>query len=154
MTSVRIGGRGVIETDSGSGLSVDANASNYGFGPFALPVVDLTSNTTITTPGVYTLSSSTGPVIVTMPSASDVPGAHFIFRSKSAHFHDLTGSQEVGGTKVFCHDGQLSGSLITGSSQGSRCELRNVVGSSVFIVSDGVNYLVTASSGSIGLFAP
>jgi hypothetical protein len=153
MTRVRIDGRGVFQ-EGGSGFYVEQNELNYGFGPYAMVVTPLTTASILTTPGVYTLSSSTTPVVVTMPSASAVPGAQFIFRSLSAHFHDLTGSQEVALTKVFCHDGQLSGSLITGSSQGSRLELRNVEGSSVFLVSDGTNYLVTASSGSIGLFAP
>lgn len=158
MSSTTIDGRGVI-VNGGSGLLVGQDAGNSGFGPYALPVTALTSDTTLVIPGVYTLSSSTGAatahgIVVTMPLASSVPGAQFIFKAVSAHVHGLTGSQETGGTKVFCQNGAMSGTLITGSAQGSRLELRNVFGSSVSLVSDGTSFLVSTASGSIGLFAP
>ena len=87
-----------------------------------------------------------------MPSASAVPGAQFIFRNLSAHIHRITASQEVAATKVFCQNGAMSGTLITGSATGTRLELRAVVGSSTLLTSDGVNFLVTTASGSVGLF--
>lgn len=157
MSRTVIDGRGVVTTDGSDGVSIDQHVNNSGFGPFALPVTALTANATVTTPGMYTLQGTTTPIVVTMPSASNVPGAIFVFKSLSAHFHHLTGSQEVGGTRVFCHMAQqlLSQSaFVTGSGVGSRCELRPVVGSSVVLLCDGTNYMVTAMSGTVGLFAP
>lgn len=137
--------RGLFQ-ESGSGLSVDSSVS------ISSPVImstlpkttvsAKTSSTTIVDPGVYTVSS-TGALTMTMPLASDVPGGLFIFRSASAHAHVLTGSQEAGGTLVFAG---MPGA--TPANQGSALTLPAVVGSSVALISDGKNFLVTAASGS------
>lgn len=132
--------KGLVQT-SGSGLEISSELTLS-----SLPitsVVGKTANSTIVSPGVYTVSGSS-VVTTTMPLASSVPGGVFVFRSLSdTHAHLLTGSQEASGTKVFAG---MAGA--TPANQGSALALASVIGSSVALVSDGKSFLVMAASGS------
>lgn len=131
--------QGLVQ-ESGSGLEISSTVSLTSM-PTS-PVSALTAATTITNPGVYTISGA-GILTMTMPLASSVPGGLFVFRAASAHAHVLTGSQEVNGTQVFAgHVGA------TPANAGSALTFPAVVGSSVALISDGKNYLFTAASGS------
>lgn len=103
----------------------------------------ITTASTLTLGGVYTVSGNTA-VTVTMPTAASCPGSTFVFRSTSAHAHVLTGSQETSGTKVFA--GMFGASGVDG--QGSSLALNAVQGSSVALISDGASFLLHALSGS------
>lgn len=102
-----------------------------------------TASATLTAPGVFTLSGSGAALTMVLPLASAVPGGLFVFRTLSAHAHVLTSSQETGGSTVFAG---LPGA--TPANNGAACTLPAVVGSSVALISDGRNFLVTAASGS------
>lgn len=135
---VQSAGSGISFTVGSSGLSLDSL-------PFS-PVQANSANVTIAQPGVYTLSSSNGtPVTGTMPRASAVPGGLFVFRNLSADTNLITGSAELGGTRVFK-------SVITGSETqtvGSKLQLAATIGNSVALLSDGKNFLILNSSGTL-----
>lgn len=137
---------GPVATNNSSGLSVERDSLNAGFGPFKVDAVQaITSATTLTNgdAGVNTVSGS-GAVTNVMPLASACPGAMFVFRNGSASAHALTGSQETAGTKVFVS--QFSGS---NGGSGSKLTLGAGVNQAVILFSDGVNFHVTSFSGSI-----
>ena len=75
---------------------------------------------------------------MTLPLASETAGSTYRFRVGSVHAHILTASQETAGDVV----------VTDGTTQGSRLTLPNVVGSSVVLMSEGVNWLVLGNSGS------
>ena len=135
---------------SGSGLEINSSGLeinseiSLSSSP-SLSVSALTSNSTLTHGGVYTASSS-GALTIVMPLASAVAGSMFVVRALSAHAHVLTGSQESGGTLVFAG---MPGA--TPNTRGSALTLPEVVGSSVVLVSDGKNFLLTAASGSCSI---
>lgn len=132
--------QGLVQ-QTGSGFEVDSSISLS-----SLPTTSVVAKSaveTIGSPGVYTLSSSTGALTMVMPTAASVPGGTFVFRSTSAHAHALTGSQEVVGTKVFA--GQAGA---TPDTHGSNLALASAEGSSVALISDGKSFLVMAASGS------
>lgn len=145
MTKVVIESRGIV-VKPGSGLEIqqaETAASDAG-----QSVLAITSNTTFTKGGVYTLSASTGtPLTGTLPNPSTIPGAEFVFRVLSGgEFHSLTGSW--GATNNFAKSPALP-RLAQGS--GGRMEIDNVVGSSVVLKSDGLQYVLMGSSGSVGI---
>lgn len=129
-------GKGLVQ-QAGSGITLESTPIST--------VQAKTAASTITVPGVYTVSG-TAALSMTMPAAADVPGGLFVFRSLSTFAHFLTGSAEAEGTQVF--KGIQSGSLV-GQSQGSKLALAPIVGSSVALISDGKSFLVTAGSGSL-----
>lgn len=150
MSKVTIGSKGVVEQKGSNELKIDvpvtfpadgASTVSFPYSPTAT-VQAQTADATLRYGGVYTLSGN-AVITMTMPFASAVPGARFIFRCASAHAHILTGSQETAGTKVFAG---IAGA--TGGTQGSKLALPNIVGSSVVLECDGVNFLVSAMSGS------
>ena len=90
--------------------------------------------------GAYVISGSS-LVTVTMPSAGDCMGDTWIFRAGSVHAHQLlSGSGET--TVQPFTDGTLSGGSL---------DLENIVGSSVVLVSDGANFIVTGVSGTLAI---
>ena len=134
--------QGLVQS-SGSGVEINS-AVTFSSLPVA-SVSAITSNSTVSSPGVYTISGSGVPALaVTLPLASSVPGGLFVFRSASPdHAHFLTGSAETNGTKVFAgHPGA------TPDNQGSKLTLAVGVGSSVALICDGKSFLVSAVSGS------
>lgn len=128
---------------NGSGLQVDV-ATTFATSPTAT-VSSITSATTLTAGGVYTVSGNSA-VGVVMPLASVCPGAMFTFRSLSAQAHYVTGSQETNGTKVFA---VLSGTLgASAVDSGSNVALGATVGNAISLVSDGASFLVLGGRGA------
>lgn len=134
--------KGLVEYADGDGFEIqgDVTLSSSPISTVSL----INADATLVKGGVYTVSGTDGYNEVTMPLASSVPGATFIFRSLSVDAHYLTGSAEVAGTKVFA--GQPGTGAL--ANNGSKLTLPSVVGSSVVLVSDGKNFLVSAASGS------
>lgn len=119
------------------------------------PVTALTAGSTLTATqaGVITLSGSAIQTLV-MPLASSCVGAMFTVRTLSNHAHVLTGSQEAAGTKVFSllasGSSAVNGSALT-FALGGVAGAAIGGGPSVALLSDGKNFLVLGSSGSVAL---
>lgn len=153
MAKTAIGGKGVVTSKGGAGVTVKAPMTVQRDvvlkGPMTVQsgvihtVTPLTSNTTLTNGGVYTVSGS-AVLTITVPNPADVPGSHFILRSLSVHAHQVSSSQVT----------QDSQTITDGTSVGARLDLPAVVGSSVVMVSDGANYLVPITSGSVTISTP
>ena len=133
--------KGVVE-GPGSGVSFTDGVT------FAtLPKATIQAKTaaaTLTQPGVYTVSGSTS-LVLTMPLASAVPGGIFTLRALSVHAHSFTGSAEDDGVRVFKN-------FVTSSEvaeAGSDLAVEAGVGNSVTVFSDGANFCLLASSGSV-----
>lgn len=138
---------GPVSSNDQTGLTVEKNASNKGFAPFAVDsITTVVSSSTFdaAVAGVNTVSASSG-LTGTMPKASDVPGSTLIFRQLCTNVHILTGSLETGGTKVFVS--QISGNLGVGAT----LTIPGTVGASVLLQSDGKNFHVLSYSGSVTL---
>ena len=97
--------------------------------------------------GVYVLSSSGVAAVVTasLPDPGSVPGARFIFRNGSAHAHAITGT--LNGFKSFTK----TPGITTSGVDGSKLALDSFQGSSVILDSDGLHFIVTATSGTVTL---
>ena len=133
--------RGIYQIADGDGFEIAGAVTTS-----QLPTTTVSAKTTsatLTSPGVYTLSGSSAALTMVLPLAADVAGGLFVFRSLSAHAHVLTSSQETGGSSVFAG---MPGA--TPANRGAAVTLPSVVGSSVALISDGLNFLVTATSGS------
>lgn len=141
MAKTYIDHRGVYQTADGNGLEINGAVITSQSPTTAVSAK--TASATLTAPGVYTLSGSAAALTMVMPLASSVPGGTFVFRSLSAHAHVLTGSQETGGTTVFAG---LPGAIP--ANRGAAFTLPAVVGSSAALISDGLNFLTMAASGS------
>lgn len=144
MAKTIIDHRGIYQIADGDGFEIAGAVTTT-----QLPTTTVSAKTaseTLTTPGVFTLSGSGAALTMVLPLASAVPGGLFVFRTLSAHAHVLTSSQEAGGSTVFA--GIPGG---TPNNCGAACTLPAVVGSSVALICDGLNFLVTAASGSCTL---
>lgn len=146
MVKVRITDKGIIQ-EAGDGIVLETGGvKQVGSG-----TVSTTSTLTVQQVVGMTVLSSSAVITGTMPLAANLAGSRMIFRVGSAHAHVLTGSAEAGGTKVFCrlpYSSSLGQSNVT---NGSKLVLPAVVGSSVALLSDGVNLLVLCGSGSFTL---
>lgn len=114
-------------------------SSATGISPFTLNVTAVTAATgtlTLSQAGVVTLSGSTLPLLVNLPSATDGPGANFIIRSLSQHAHVISGSGDAG-AKVIGFNAYTSGSKYTLSPD---------VNSSVSLQSNGAGWVVIGQS--------
>ena len=135
---------GFDQNSSGTGVQFDSAVTfASSVTTTASPTALTAASTTVSVAGVYTLSGSSAREVV-LPLASSVPGSTLVFRGVSAHAHVITGSQEAAGTKVIAGVPGTSGL----AGQGSKIALPAVAGSSVALISDGLNFLVTAASGS------
>ena len=109
--------------------------------PFSPVQSQNTVSASVSQPGVYTMSG-TAFVTTFLPAVASIPGGHFTFRSLSAgHAHAISASSADAGNSV------IRGSNNT--SRGSNLALNTLVGSSVSLVSDGVQYIVYANTGSL-----
>lgn len=140
---------GVVSTDVGAG------AGSVTLGAVKQQVTALTTAQTLSLSqaGVVTVSGSAALTYV-MPTAVSCPGSMFVVRSLSNYAHILTGSQETSGTKVFSllasGSSAVNGSALTlalGGAPGAATS----GGPSVALISDGKNFLVIGSSGSVTL---
>lgn len=93
--------------------------------------------------GLIILSASQGALTMVLPRASDAPGASFIFRSTSPSAHVLTSSQDAGNVIItqssFSDQLNTSGSIIT---------FPPITGSSIMLMSEGVNWFVLGRGSS------
>ena len=134
--------KGLVQ-EAGSGISFEST-------PFS-PAQVVTNDATITTPGVYVLSSSdgTGANAFTLPSVSAYPGANFVFRLGSNDASYLTGS---GADQAPVFTGrQLAAPGTMTAKVGSKLAFTGISGQSVILVSDGLRYCVVGGSGSFTL---
>ena len=132
--------QGLYQT-TGTGIELTSDSLSFAALPTS-PVQPIVAGATVTSPGVYTIAGGS-PTTVVMPTAASVPGGVFVFRAASAQRHLLTGSLEVGGTKVFS-DATNRGSELKFAAGVS-------IGDSVSLISDGKNFTVMSQSGSYGL---
>lgn len=144
MGKTTIDSKGVVTSKDGSGIEVLSVATFTG--GTQRSVTAITSATTLTKDGVYTISGSTGSgvITVTLPDPATVIGGHFILRSLSADAHLLSSSQVTQDTLT----------ITDGTNHGARLALPAVIGSSAMLVSDGVNFLVPVSSGTYIISTP
>jgi hypothetical protein len=100
---------------------------------------------TITAGGLYNLSRA-GATTVTLPSAADVAGQMFIFRSTDStpRAHILTGS---GGDSVIAPP-QANAAGLSRAAAKVTFPTDDASGASIVIVSDGSKFQVVAASGS------
>jgi len=136
--------RGLIQ-EAGSGIQFESN-------PFS-PVQNITGNqnaadVAVGAPGIYKFASGFAHS-ASMPLASDFPGGVYVFRAGGNFIFALTGSAEAAGTKVFAGFPRADGTVAL-NGRGSKISLPAVSGggTSVTLMSDGVNYVVLAASGS------
>lgn len=128
--------KGLVQS-AGSGVQFDDL-------PFATVQVQNTSSGSVAYPGVYTVSGNV-PITTVMPSVASVAGGHFTFRSLSAQTIALTGSSVDAGSQVFrasAGTGKGSNLAITNGAQATQ-------GHSVTLVSDGLQFIVYAVSGTV-----
>lgn len=141
--------QGVVSTNNTTGLSVQQDPQNVGFSPFPVQAVVALVSTSVggTSPvvapgqaGVLTMSGSFGALTVVLPTAAAAIGGDYIFRNLDAVAHILTASQEVGGTK----------NIVSASNGGlfTKVTMAAVVGSSVTMYSDGVQWFITQCRGA------
>ncbi len=140
MAKTTVDSRGAV-TSPGSGFVVKG-AFTLHKGQKSI-VTALTGSQTLTRGGVYTISGTANASLV-LPDPADVAGAFFTIRSLSAHNHQMSSSQVTQDTLT----------LTDGNTHGARADLQNVVGSSVMMQSDGLNYLIMGNSGSVVLSTP
>jgi len=131
--------QGLNQIRSGNGVVLQST-------PTVSAAVALIAQSTASLPGVYTIAGA-GVSDVQMPLAADSLGGVFVFRSTSAQAHFLTGSGETAGTKVFVKGDQIAADV----KNGSKLTLQGVVGASVMLISDGVNFMVLPGSGSVAI---
>ncbi len=142
---------GAVTTNAAAGITVERNAGNKGYAPFPVdstPTVVTSSTLDASNCGLTVLSGTTGVIAITMPLASTVAGATFVFRSTSADAHTLSGSQEASGIKVFDMASGSNGSLAAGVS-GSKLTFPAIPGATVVLVSTGVSFMVLRVSGTM-----
>lgn len=130
---------GPVSTNNDTGISIERNNANRGFGPYAVDSVPTIGSSTLTAgdAGVNVISGS-GVQTVVMPLASSCPGALFIFRAGSASAHVVTSSQETPGSTVF----------VSGSTVGAKVTFAASVGTSVILRSTGVHFVVGGGFGN------
>jgi hypothetical protein len=139
---------GVVSTDV-------AGAGSVTLAGVKTQITPLTTASTLSLQqaGVVTVSGSAVLTFV-MPTAASCPGSMFVVRSLSNHAHVLTGSQESNGTKVFSllasGSSAVNGSALT-LALGGTAGAATGGGPSVALLSDGKNFLVIGSSGSVAL---
>ena len=135
--------RGLIQ-EAGSGIQFESN-------PFS-PVQNITGNlaadVAVGAPGIYRFASGFAHS-ASMPLASAYPGGVYVFRAGGNFVFALTGSAEAAGTTVFAGFPRADGTVAL-NGKGSKIALPAVSGggTSVTLMSDGVNYVVLAASGS------
>lgn len=149
---------GIRETEATSEQKCQFNLPCVGVSPFAMQIfahvgaaAAQTDSIAASSCGVHTITSSEdyGPVTCSLPAASTCVGSRYVFRSLSPQEHTISASSDAAGSRRILY--VASGSEAWESSHretGSRLKLAKVVGASVIMDCDGVNWYVTAGSGS------
>lgn len=151
MASTTIDGRGTVDSSSGTGLTVQVSSSFNSTATFNSDVSMtntpystaqvVAASGSITYPGVYTINNATAAG-VHLPAPSTIPGGVIVFRTagSAGQQHFLTGTAAANLGKFI---------VASPNSKGSKVSLETVVGSSVSLISDGLNFCVLTSSGSL-----
>jgi len=131
--------QGPVVTNNGTGISIERNTENRGFGPFPVDSVPIIGSSTLVagSAGVNVISGS-GVQTVVLPTAVSCPGAEFVFRVGSAAAHIVTSSLEATGSVV----------IVSGSVAGAKITLASSVGSSVILKSTGAHFIVVGNFGN------
>jgi hypothetical protein len=137
MPKVKITNKKGLVQEGGSGVELEVSPT--------LSANTVSKTSTLTQGGLFVLSASDGQtaITVTLPTAASVAGSMFIFRVNSEDAHILTGSDS--GVNSFIG---LSGALGTQGS-GGKVTFPAVEGSSAAMLSDGRQYLVLNTSGTL-----
>ena len=132
--------RGLVQ-ETGSGIQFSEL-------PFSPVQAITTDGSTISRPGVYTVSG-TSALTTYVPNPNTIPGGTIIVRGISNKQHVLTGSAGFGALNIFA--GTIGGPV----REGTKLTFPGVAdGESVALVSDGRVYLLAATSGSMSVSAP
>jgi len=139
--------KGLVQ-EKGTGVVFNADSISFSSLPATTVQSITTTGTTISSPGVYTVSGSSA-LVTKVPDPSSIPGGMLIVRAISAKAHALTGSASVAGTNIF------AGALAGPRSEGQKLVFAGAVdGESVALISDGRAYLLAATSGSCTITIP
>jgi len=137
--------QGLVQKDVAAGqegVALAGAAGTTGIAPYALNKTSHSINATLSAAaaGVHMLSG-TAAITVALPNATGSVGALFTFVADSAHAHIVTASQDTPGTTP----------IANGANHGSSYTLENLVGTSVALQSDGINWVVlgTSNTGSL-----
>jgi len=156
--TTKVTDKGLIEEGTASGLNVQVpttiagattisgavtvtGAMTVNGGMVSTVAAKTAALTALTAGGVYTLSGTTPGWIagVSLPAASGQAGAKYTLRNLNAAANYVTAAADTAGTTP----------ITDGTDHGSKMALEAAVGSSVTFMSDGLNWLVTASSGTL-----
>jgi hypothetical protein len=135
--------RGLVQ-ETGSGVVFTSDSIVFSSLPTSAVQAITTNLSTITAPGVYTVTSTGGALTTFVPAPSAIPGGTVIVRSLSAHAHALTGSAAVAGLNIF-----RSSPLATANVVGQKLTLASAAGNTITLISDGLAFCIAAGSGSI-----
>lgn len=150
------------QLNANNGVVVEQNSNNQGVSPYKIDkgaslTSPLTTAFSVTHPGFYWVSGTTTTTTGTLPVASDHPGATFAFNTVAtgkANFTLTGSSRSTGASTVFCRNGAgagaVSGSVVGGGSA-SGDALTVPASGSVVLVSDGLYWIPTASSGTLNI---
>lgn len=110
-------------------------------------ITAITTATTLTHGGVFTISGSAA-VTVILPAAADVAGSKFIFRTLSpANQHVITGSAtDAGPYKYFSDEVEDANGQTLTFPAGAEGDSQSVA-----MICDGKNFMLFAQSGSMAL---
>jgi hypothetical protein len=134
--------RGLVQ-ETGSGVVFTTDSLVFSSLPTSAVQAITTNGSTITAPGVYTVSG-TSALTTVLPAPSAIPGGTIIVRAISDKAHALTGSAAVAGLNIF-----RSSPLATANVVGQKFTFAATVGETVTLISDGLAFCVAAGSGSI-----
>ena len=140
--------KGLVQ-EKGTGVVFNSDSISFSTLPSVTSVQAITTTgTTLTSPGVYTVSGSSA-LVTKVPDPSSIPGGTVIVRAISAKAHALTGSANVAGINIF------AGALAGPRSEGQKLTFAGAAdGESVALISDGRAYLLAATSGSCTITIP
>lgn len=141
--------RGLVQ-ETGSGVSFTTDSFVVSTLPSTTTQAITTTLSTITSPGVYTVTASVGTLTTYVPDPSSIPGGTVVVRSLSPSAHALTGSSTVAGVNIFAGAVGYTGATI----EGQKLTFPAITGASVALISDGRAYLLAATSGSMTISIP
>jgi len=140
--------RGLVQ-EAGSGVVFNSDSISFSSLPSSTTQAITTTLSSITTPGVYTVTASAGVLTTFVPSPSSIPGGMIVVRSLSPSAHILTGSSADSAQNIFAG----AAGFVGATTEGQRLTLAAATGASVSLVSDGRAYLLMAASGSVTIGA-
>ena len=141
--------RGLVQ-EAGSGVVFNTDTISFTSLPTSTVQAITTTLSSITSPGVYTVTSSVGALTTYLPDPSTIPGGTVIIRSLSPSAHAFTGSSGVAGVNIFAGAVGYTGAV----TEGQKLTFPAITGASAALISDGRAYLLAATSGSMSISIP